>query len=927
MKIKLLFWHIKTSFRYLILSGLFLVLGFSTFVSGVLFIEATEGEMFQAALGAVPTPDFDLSLKTTTTETLDNHTFVQEELQNQILSYFKSTNLANYVQKIKTRFQYSNLKTIRFNTDRMRISTFPLLIYELNSDLKEQLLVQCETGSVLPQNGEETFVYYPENKTQFSLGDELSLHYRTPDNGLLNLTITGIRRNHFRGETVLSHPILFPFSTESEVVLFVPNLTIFINNVYKFYFSQLNDEKDIKRVKNQILESRIDIDLDTLTKKDGEVLLDLGWDPLIPILSDLISPASDIDIPLYIDYPSKDYIEEALHISGEVRLFQFLIGIPVLGAVILLFNYAIGVLSKPVQQNISVYKRKGISTGQLSLLFLVDGLATILLAISGGFVSGLIFYRLILRPKDLWLFNDPKTLSSAFGLQLLLAGFIVFPLVFWKYKQLTKTSAKAVWEVDLTQQSFWQKHFLDIFSLVLGGVGVLSLGLIITTPAAQNITIFIPFTFFSLLAMIGLFSTLSRIIPVVIDILGRFLSLSKVGTPRIALRFLKTQLRFIVRSIIFISVITALTSSFIIYPSSYNSWLSDDSFYEVGADVVVFYEWHPKSYNDSMLADTSFENSLTNSFSDLVTSISHFVLVQEQLSDPTYYLGIDPPSYIDTVLPSTPDTLRNRHMKLLDDLQTTQSNIPIIVQEGKGYEIGDNVNSYGLSSSLEVVGLFRCWPIPYALLNVDNLRGIVAYNALNELIRSGDSTQFSTRMSGIYLSINSSDVVKLDNFTKLVQNMGYKVARRDITKENKLASPHNQALSYQVQQTLLVLFLITMGFAVVMTVMFLMEQKYLYWLLNSLGFSRNQLIQSVFLQITFILVMGVILGDFVTLLVLFLVRGLFIGQAVPPFEWTFPVEKLLFSHLIVGVWAILETIIVVGLLYKEKRSMNINKWD
>ncbi len=516
---------------------------------------------------------------------------------------------------LNTKFEQFNIDTI------LKQSSFPYTCWMSLNELffnsterinfialpfTETLLEDSINGSAIPSGVDEVWIYLPSSiTTEVNLSEtiNLSISYSINDNSKyynISLNIVGMLNS-----TGLQSSFLSDHTSSNRINVFMQtNTYLTLHNIlrtlsdrpisshieycYVFDFSQVTPHTVLQTVEN--------------IEEFG------AW-----------GHWSDIEIQVLIqdeviqyDFTSPSYI---IYSTIQNTIFEFstfgsmfiILSIPALITSFLLVNFSLGLINEGRRKSLALYKMRGISK---PFLFAALSFETFILAIMASFV-GLVLsipvYYLISTTTGYMRFDYAKlpdspivsqsTIISVVGMGLIITFLVHFRTIV-KLANASivyleeEASKKKPRKKGRTRQNF------DVFLLIQGIIGIFLLNIFMELITDARVGEAISILFLPIIMILGFFSPLSlligfifaynRLMPVILDRLGRMLWKKDRKILAIATRNLNVNMRVTTRT----TMLIALTISFLMILSSLlpslNQQAINTTYYKAGSDIVIY---------------------------------------------------------------------------------------------------------------------------------------------------------------------------------------------------------------------------------------------------------------------------------------------------------------------------------------------------
>lgn len=406
----------------------------------------------------------------------------------------------------------------------------------------------------------------------------------------------------------------------------------------------------------------------------------------------------------------------------------------------------------------SKFKRKGIKSSQFAFIYLIQIIPIVILAVFFAIPFGLLLtvFGLVIQPYFILNFNNIPQIIINYEKIISYLLLFSFLYIYINYIPKVYSYLKSNSHPDnlniMDSEGFWKKHYLDIWMIgvALGELFLVSTLSFLLKPSelslAQGIS-----TPFPLILVIGLLLLSMRLIPIIINKVGSILWVKKTNILAIGFKQIYGLKATFNRSLIILTILTILFTSYIAYPYTNNQLIIQN-------DINNF------SFDVNFRADLTFYssqipiNQRIQSYNRFVSSVLSNYSSDLQYSEGTWYtintltnfggqtglqrlLALNLSTNIKMFEKYVPDKKLELSRPLDQDLKDLQSDtgVPGILLDKQSLEyynfhVGEIVtfrspNNNENTTQLKIIDSFNYWPgFVYYTKNPGQFYGILDQN-------------------------------------------------------------------------------------------------------------------------------------------------------------------------------------------------------
>ncbi len=622
-------------------------------------------------------------------------------------------------------------------------------------------------------------------------------------------------------------------------------------------------------------------------------------------------------------------------ILAKVRsmLLLFISPLIILGAFVAM--YALNLVESRKKYLINIMKTRGIGSDQVAFALFIEATFVGLLSFVGGLiVSALSVYILRFYSSNPLLSNMTFALSSPRFIfsSLAFAVILTYDLSYGRIKFLSRISIKDAENPEFQSVPFWKRYFLDIFSLLLGVIGLFGLHFLITmtTISSLNVFVLLNASLVMLLIMIGAVLSFYRFFAPISKLVARVLyggvgTLSTLNIRSISLRR---------EGVSQLASIVLLASMFgmvlMLVPPSLEQSAQAQIHYEVGADVrisSIATTWNGTDYtvatNISGLESVSGGMLLDLVISSYAEDEFHVTL-----------LGIDPDTYFSTAY--LPEGFSRNSVDEIKQLLGANPQNALFWKQDQS--VLNSTGKYVLSLRdrynigiihdflFNLKGSFNYWPIliPSESM-VDGVRLVTSLNqtwAIYNIVRKQQIDQFDLFALGKVLPGFSPSNVSTSlrvAFATYGSPIAFAVDKISLSSEDTalgLAMPYFTEIG-----TLSIIMVLLVSF-VLYGLTSARSRKTEISLYKTLGMTRSQLVRMFLLELIYVALFSALVGYFIGIELATLFKAIVVASgfynALPPVKISIQGFLVQRFYGVIGSIAFITSIFPIFLLSRLK---------
>ncbi|MHA1630699.1 MAG: FtsX-like permease family protein [Candidatus Heimdallarchaeota archaeon] len=614
----------------------------------------------------------------------------------------------------------------------------------------------------------------------------------------------------------------------------------------------------------------------------------------------------------------------------EYRIFQtflMLFMLPTLGMALTLTAFASNQIKKQRDLLVHNYYQRGSSRRMLFSFMLFELVIFAIIATLLGFLIGWPYTLIALKSDNFFSFASsasiPKPSWRIIGI-CLGVGFALawFSNVFSLWRK-TKTSVEEILQEQTEKIPFWQRFYFDILLLIIGVI----LWIVSLTQISGAGATAIEFAFYfaapaPILIIIGAIMFITRIYPSVVQWVSKLmmkihrLELSAVAAKNAVRRKASTT-----RTIILMTLTFTLTIATMIVPDSYQAYDLENSYYHLGADIVVQnVDIQNPTYKQTVEAIEGVEAAtyvgfleVANTESELLYSITILGVELDNFSKVAY----QEPEYTNGQgIASLLQTITNESDVLGQRLQIEQLNLgenrTFLI---KNWALSDTNSTeedlYLAIYPVTITAFYEYWPLLYTEVPRAASReikvGLIANLSLAYKIARNDYDIQGKLFVKVKDGYSPSAVAKEIELT--TQHSTENIEDAVLISEGSLKAT---VLFGALNSSVIVSILISSATLIVMMFVQGLEREKEIALLKAFGIKQGQLfiffITEAIIILIFTMLLGGALGFAASAMIMKILR---IEVVVPIHEMVFPAGKILWTTFAIFFSGLISTIIPI----------------
>jgi len=621
----------------------------------------------------------------------------------------------------------------------------------------------------------------------------------------------------------------------------------------------------------------------------------------------------------------------------EYRIFQtflMLFMLPTLGMALTLTAFASNQIKKQRDLHIHSYYQRGASRRMLFSFMLFELLIFSIIATLIGFLIGWPYTLIALKSDNFFSFTNaatiPKPNALVIGICLAVGFFIAwFSNVFSLWNK-TKTSIAEVLQEQKEKTPFWQRFYVDILLLILGVIlWIVSLTQIGGTGASA-----IEFAFYfaapaPILIIIGAIMFITRTYPAVVQWVSKLMmKLHRFELSAVAARNAVRRKGSTTRTIILMTLTFTLTIATMIVPDSYQAYDIENSYYHLGADIVVAnVDIQNPTYKQSVEAIEGVEATtyvgileVANTESELLYSITIMGVELDNFSkvafqEPEYTDGLGMETLLQSIQNES-DVIGQK--KQVAQLNLGENNTFIIKNWALPEDNTTQQDLYLASYPVTFTAFYEFWPLLYTEIPRETAReikvGLIANLSLAYKIARNDYDVQGKLFVKVKDGYSPSEVAKQIELN--TQHSTENIEDAILISEGSLKAT---VLFGALNSSIIVSILISSATLIVMMFVQGVEREKEIALLKAFGIKRGQLfvffITEAIIILIFTMILGGALGFSASAMIMKILR---IEVVIPKHEMVFPVGKILWTTFAIFLSGLVSTIIPILINTRKK---------
>lgn len=620
----------------------------------------------------------------------------------------------------------------------------------------------------------------------------------------------------------------------------------------------------------------------------------------------------------------------------EYRVFQiFLLAfmLPTLGMSLTLTSFASNQVKKQRDIHISNYHQRGASRQMLFLFMLFELIVFSILAVFIGFLIGWPYTLVAMKSDNFFSFTKEATIPEipneiswlVIGICLGLGFAIAWLSNIFSLWRKTKTTVEEAMQERVERKPFWERFYIDIFLLVVGFVMFITSINQIESGTATALEFAFYFAAPSpIFIIIGAIMLITRIYPHFIrGVSNLIFKIPKLELSAVSARNAIRRRGSTTRTIILMTLTFALTVASMIIPDSYKSFDVEDSYYELGADIVVEgVEILNPNYKEtikeiegieassyiSILEVSDTESGLLYSIKIMGVELDNYSKVAYQEPEYTSELGID--ALLSSIGEET-DVIGQRNQIELLNLGANNT------FTFKNFADINGTVGY-VNYALGIVGLYDYWPTLYERIPQPTDKeiniGLIGNLSLPYLVARNDFDVEGKLFVKVEEGYSISEVARqIELYTRHETN---NIEELLLISEGSLKAT---VLYGALNSSFIVSMLIAS--ATLITMMFVqgIEREKEIAILKSFGINKRQMflffISEAIIILLFTMIVGIGLGIGTSVMIMKILR---IGATLPQHEMIYPFIKLIWTTLAIFGCGLISTIVPIIINTRKK---------
>jgi ABC-type antimicrobial peptide transport system permease subunit len=641
----------------------------------------------------------------------------------------------------------------------------------------------------------------------------------------------------------------------------------------------------------------------------------------------------------------------------EYRIFQiFLVAImlPTLGMSLTLTAFASNQVKKQRDLHINTLHQRGASRQMLFLFMLFELIVFSFIAVLVGLMIGWPYTLVALKSNNFFDFTrvissgaseDSTFLALLFNSQTPLEiNWLVIGIclavgfgIAWisnapSLWRKTKVSVEEAMQERVEKPPFWERFYVDVFLLIIGVLMFVTS--INQLSSGTNVALEFAFYFAApapILVIIGGIMLVTRIYPYFVQGISKLVfKIPKLELSAVSVRNAIRRKGSTTRTIILMTLTFALTVATMIIPDSYRAYDLEDSYYELGADIVVegvdvlspnlkdsikdieidgAFPIEAVSYVSILeLSDT--ESGLLYSITIMGVELDNYSKVVYE--EPEYTDGLGIASLLPSIVNET-DVIAQQNQ--IDRLNLGENNTFTFRNFA---EVNDSVIYQDYT--VEIVEFFEYWPTLY---NVEPKTtdkqidiGLIGNLSLPFLVARNSFDVEGKLFVKVSEGHSISEVAdRIESITRLNTR---NVEELILISEGSLKAT---VLFGALNSSFIISMLISSATLVVMMIVQGIERKHEIGLLKSMGINAGQLfvffISEAIIILFFTMIVGICLGVGSSVMIMKVLR---IGANIPQHEMVYPVVKIIWTTLAIFGSGLVSTILPIILNIRKRIS-------
>lgn len=611
----------------------------------------------------------------------------------------------------------------------------------------------------------------------------------------------------------------------------------------------------------------------------------------------------------------------------EFRIFQIFLMVfmlPTLGMSLALTAFATNQVKKKRDLHISNLHQRGSSRQMIFSFMIFELLIYSLLAVIIGFLIGWPYTLIALKSEGFFTFTGAATLPVPSIITIIICLGVGFGIAYFSNVlsiwRNTKTTVEEALQEQNEKKPFWERFYIDIFFLIIGII----LWIIASRSISGGSTTAIEFTFYfaspaPILIMVGSIMLATRIYPYIIKFISDLMfKIPRVEISAISARNAIRRRGSTTRTIILMTLTFTLTVATVIIPDSYRAFDIEESYYTLGADIVVNQvDITNPNYKRTVAAMEGVEAvsyvgllELSNSESDLLYTISILGVELDNFSkvafeEPEYTQGRMMTNVIESINESNDVIGQADQMALLN----LGDNKTFVIKNWRLNETSNYLEE--IPYPVNFVDFYEYWPTLYtdppSATSKEIKIGLIANISLTYQIARYDYDVQGKLIVKVKEGYSINEVAGEIESTTRYETIN--VEELLLISEGTLKST---VLFGALNTSFIISMIISSATLITMMLIQAVEREKELAVMKSMGISPRQLfnffITEAIVIMMFAMILGVGLGVGSSVMIMKILR---IGSIFPPHENIFSVIKIVWTTLAIFGSGLISTIIPI----------------
>ncbi|OLS22241.1 MAG: hypothetical protein HeimC3_32450 [Candidatus Heimdallarchaeota archaeon LC_3] len=624
------YFHLKSSYKAIILSSLGLILALSTISASIYYVDTKSDVLFEQEI--LNDNDFrpdtirlisEASLADFQGDYISfNESF--ESITRFIIDRTKSHDQFSYANFHPVELFYNGLRVFALNDS---ISNNPIInnsisyqredfaIVELNSDHLTMLSSNYSINTDLLVSSSDGLLFSFDNDFKKYINTTMFLHsFKNGSNDFTSSPANVTIKQVFEiDESIQS------FWRQSLSILNRYDTVFFVNDLLETlkYFKILEDPLHFFKFPKVDYNYKIEITYPSFDTDLFQSLIDFSNE-----LEDILRQAVIIEFKskfsvdnLWITNHFRQDYSWNLHKTLDIERSMIVFAIPLLILILFVTNYFFNLFYKNIQNQVLFYQRKGASNKLAMLIEIVELAIIFFISVSVSIVVGVpLIFLGFLSDKYLEI-NFPDFPDLVIDFQnmfptMLFTGFILILLIgLPRVYRISKHNFHDNHQIH-EKQPFWKKHYIDIW-IIAGSLFIIFISFL--AAGENDLSVFVSLSYpFPLLLAVGLILFVTRAFPYSIQYLSTIFWSKSFKTFSLSLKNIVQDKSSFMRAFILLSFLSLLFTVYISYPYTQDASRANISTLNYGADLLMFNE----SINDNFYTEfkTNYSQQIKNSY-------------------------------------------------------------------------------------------------------------------------------------------------------------------------------------------------------------------------------------------------------------------------------------------------------------------------